>query len=497
MTGLSQIPPELIALLCTFLTTPSLKAFRCTCKAYATIAEEYLFNCLEFKLFPRHYRLKQLENLAAHPTIAPRLRCLVYESGVPLEYADYRYWQANVYQRLSQLNDLTSDGMTKEEYLKFHAALQARFTAEMPVKYDLYRWHADHEADMMAGVHVKSQLVQIMDILSQSKPHMKLKLIMSEPQIELQDLEDFNPEDISHDLSKDRDLRQRVLTRRANCLAHFTHFLEASLLSSLRVTDLSAINFPHQALLANDSHIRYIMKARFQNLEALSIKFSAFPHSDSLSRSGMDEEDHPASHELMVAGARFARILRRLVRPLILRLEFPHSSLKEMAYSYPIFNLVVLSEEPPAWLTSVRTLSLSRISCRCENLQALLNATGNLDDLTLGHCRLADGSMIDLLQFLPGLGLKRLSLQGTWEVVNDGGVWHSHSEADFTECTAATTYEGPYLRRGLRSKIEEFARKGGTCPLLGVDVLDGERVWRSWEQAGDTSWHYLPRNLRI
>ena len=493
MSGLYRIPSELIALLCTFLTTPSLKAFRRTCKAFATIAEEHLFNGFEFKLFPRQNRLKQLEDLAAHPTIAPRLKCLVYQSGVPLEYADYRYWQANVYQRLSQLHDLTSNGMTKKEYLKFHAALQARFTAEMPAKYDLYRWHLDHEAEIMARMASRSALVQIMNSLSQSIPQLKLKLIMSEPRIELQELEEFKPGDGSYDLNRDRDLRERVQIRRANCIVHFTHFLEASIWSSLRVTDLSAINFPHQAFAIDNIHMRDIMIARFYDLDALSIKIGDFPHSDSLSRGNTDEDQYGGRY-LAVAGSRFARLLQRLVAPSILRLEFPQG--KEGEYSFYIFHLGIISSQPPAWLTSVRTLSLSRINCRYENLRALLIAAKSLTDLTLGHCRLGDNSMIDLLEFLPSLGLKHLSLQGTWDVVRDRGVWHSHGEADFTECAAATTYEGPYLQHGLRFKIEEFARTGGTCPLPKRNVFDVSKVPLTWEQSGDTSWHYIPMNLR-
>jgi hypothetical protein len=103
--------------------------------------------------------------------------------------------------------------------------------------------------------------------------------------------------------------------------------------------------------------------------------------------------------------------------------------------------------------------------------------------------------MADLLEFLPGLALTRLELQGTWKVWEDAGVWHSHDDADFTDCVAATTYEGPYLERGWRERILRFALRGGVCPLLKWNELDGERVSLTWEQAGDTSWHYVPANV--
>jgi hypothetical protein len=305
MDSLSKLPPELIAHVCSFLPPSSLKVFRCTRKAYAAISEEQLFRSFEFKLSPSHHRLYHLEKLAAHPTIAPRLKCLAYESGIQLEYADFRYWQANIYQEFSNArsNGLTSDSVSKDEYTKFHAALQARFTTSMPAKYDLYRWHLDHEASMMAKPCVTSTLVRILDTLSQSSPNLKLKVVMSEPQISLPDLENFHPQEYAHDLSNPFDPRQRVLTRRANTLAHFTHFLEAANLSSIEVTNLSAIALPHQLLTVDNRGSWSILTTTFQNLRSLTLQLSAFPNSDWLARGGLTDGSRNT------AALRFARLV--------------------------------------------------------------------------------------------------------------------------------------------------------------------------------------------
>jgi hypothetical protein len=81
-------------------------------------------------------------------------------------------------------------------------------------------------------------------------------------------------------------------------------------------------------------------------------------------------------------------------------------------------------------------------------------------------------------------------------VDSDLGTWHAHSAADFTDCVANTTYEGPYLASGWRARVEEYALKGEvTCPLPEWDERERERVRAMWEQAGDTSWHYVRGNV--
>jgi hypothetical protein len=451
-----------------------------------------LFDDFDFRLYPSHHRLYQLEQLAAHPTIALRLKRLSYESGVQLEYADYRYWQANMYQRISSARSrgLATNTMSRDEYARFHAALQARFTTDMPIKYELYRWHLDHEASMMAEIRVRNMLTRIMNTLSKGNPNLKLKIVMNEPQIELADLEIFNPEEYSYDLTNHPDPRQRVSQRRENCLAHFLHFLEASTLSELQVTDLCATDLPHQLLTVDDGRWWSTLVETFQGLNSLDVKIGTFPHSDCLSRGGVAEVYFGGRN---LAANRLSRLLNAPSRLETLRLEFPEG--KEAAYSFDIFDRTNIDRFPRLWLANVKTLSLCHFRCNFKDLKALLNAAKKLSSLIMRHCRLDIDSMIDLLEFLPELKLKHLSLEGTWKVDDDGGVWHAHTESDFTDCVAATTYEGPYMKHGMRSKIENFALNGGKCPLPKWQAHDGPRVAEAWEQSGDTSWHYVPMNV--
>ena len=130
---MDDLPTELIGHLCLFLDRSSLRSLRLTCTAFARIAEDYLFHDFQFRLYPNHHRLYLLEQLAANPLIASRLRCISFESGVQLEYADYRYWHAQVYhdRKSAWERDLASRGASREEYTQFHERLQARFTTDV------------------------------------------------------------------------------------------------------------------------------------------------------------------------------------------------------------------------------------------------------------------------------------------------------------------------------------------------------------------------------
>jgi hypothetical protein len=136
---MDRLPPELVRYICHFLERFSLRPFRLVCKAFAQIGEEQLFHSFEFRLSPNHHKLYLLEQLAATPSIACRLQCLSVESGIQLEYADYRYWHAQVYQEKTRdwERGFQSKGFTKDEYTRFHEQLQARFTNGLPSKYDL------------------------------------------------------------------------------------------------------------------------------------------------------------------------------------------------------------------------------------------------------------------------------------------------------------------------------------------------------------------------
>jgi hypothetical protein len=130
---MNRLPTELVDSLFDLLSLGCIKSLRLVCKSFAEIGESHLFNDFEFRLYPQLSRLDQLKQLSLHPTIAPRLKCLSYDSGIQLEYADYRYWKAQVYQ--SETNKfsrgITSDGKSQEDYEQFHTALEARFIPDL------------------------------------------------------------------------------------------------------------------------------------------------------------------------------------------------------------------------------------------------------------------------------------------------------------------------------------------------------------------------------
>ncbi|KIX99367.1 uncharacterized protein Z520_04943 [Fonsecaea multimorphosa CBS 102226] len=441
---MDQLAPELVDHLCLFLDIPSLCSFRLTCRAFAVIAEEHLFRDFEFRLYPNHHRLYQLEQLAARPSIASRLRCVSLESGIQLEYADYRYWQTGVYHDKKNAWERSLVGATRDEYTQFHERLQARFTTDLARRYDLYRWHLDQQAASMAESRVRNVLMRIMGTLKQSSPSLRLQLIMAEPQILLEELEAFDPEKYANDKPYDPDPRRRVANRRQHCLDHFINFLQAAKLSGCEVADLTAIDIPQQLLTVDTIHGSQVLEETFQGLKRLCMKISSFPHSDWLSRSGTGEIYFGGRN---LAARRLRMLLNHPSELEHLDLEFPPGL--EAEYSFDLFDRTNIDRFPRLWLPHLKSLTLSLFRCTWADLAALLDEGKNLKSLAMKDCRLETGSLIDLLEHLRRRRLPRVQLLGTWYVDEDCGEWHSHSEEDFTSCFAANSYEGPYARAGV------------------------------------------------
>lgn len=480
------LPAELVGHLCRFLDGPSLRAARLTCRAFAAIAEEHLFHDFEFRLYSNQ-RLYQLEQLATNTSIASRLNCISVESGVQLEYADYRYWQAQVYHDKSRAWEvsLAPKGSTRAEYLEFHETLQARFTTELPRKYDLYRWHLDQQASAMAQERVRDLLTRTLNKLSRSRPNLRFKLVMAEPQISLEELEAFNPEEYANDKPYDPDPRRRVVNRRQHCLAHFLNLLDAANMSTYEVTDLTALDMPHQLLTVDGRHDSQLMEAIFVGLKRLELSLSAFPHSDWLSRNeGLDIYTHGRN-----SAARRLRMLLNTPSNLEeLYVRFPSG--KEAEYSFELFDRTNIDRFPRLWLPHLQVMSLCDFRCSWEDLKAFLLQAKRLRSLVMKNCWLETCSMINLLDFLATRCLTHADVLGHWYVEEDSGWWHFHDENDFTKCSSATSYEGPYVQAGLLAKVREYVHGGSICPLPRRTVEgDAETVW---ETLGDTSAHYIP-----
>ena len=479
------LPTELVDLLCSYLPTQSIKSLRRTCKSFAAIGEAHLFNDFEFRLFPSHHRLYQLQQLAVHPTIASRLQTLAYESGVQLEYADYRYWRAQIYQEESSKfsRGITTDGISQDEYRKFHTNLDSRFTPDMDAKYALYREHLDQEATAMAAAEIVAVLSKVIQDLRSRNPPLQMKVVMSEPEITLDDLTKFDVSCYACELLPESNPRWRPQKRRENCLTHFTRFLEAAFLAKWDIADLIAINLPRQILAGQFPRDIEIVDATFRNLQHLHLEIGELPHSDWLAR-GDGDIYHRGRN---VAASRLARLLDMTKELRSLTIKFPPHSMTE--YSFEIFDRTNIDRFPRRWLSGLRVLELSNIQCTWNDLKAALQAAVHVKRLRLSDCRLETGSMINLIQALRVLKLDYVCLDGCWRVYDDEGEWHSHNEAVYTEC-ALSSYEGPYASKGLRNRIETYIVEGGKCPLPTWTENGGEE--HIWETEGDTSWHYIP-----
>ncbi|RMZ84034.1 hypothetical protein DV737_g1309, partial [Chaetothyriales sp. CBS 132003] len=464
-----------------------LRAFRLTCRAYGSIGLPYLFQDLEFRLWPSYHRLYQLEQLAANPKIAAGLGSICFESGVQLEYADYRYWQAQLCHEISSnwARAHAVNGTLNDDYEEFHSQLQARFTPEIAQKYVLYRWHIDQEAALVASLRTRAMLWRILNTLHQHQPAIRFKLVMAEPKITLEHLEQFNVGHYQNKLPEDLDQRRRVHNRRKNCIDHFINFLYAAAHSNHGTRDLTAVGLPH-ALLAHDHPITVVtLQSTFRNLHRLDITLSSFPHSERLSRGSVHDL---GIGERNAAAANLLQLLNQASNLDHLRIEFPDG--EDAEYSSVLFDPTHITRTPRLWMQRLKTLSLSTFRCSWPNLATFLGICNSLESLVLSSCRLQTGSMIDLLHFVPSMELRHIAIQGIWYCDEDSGKWHSHTPQDFNMCVAATTYEGPYVHTGMRCMVEKFMLKGGKCPLP-TRTTDGG-VQDIWEAMGDTSWHYLP-----
>ena len=479
------LPTELVDELFSCLPTQSIKSLRRTCKSFATIGEAHLFDSFEFRLSPSRHRLYQLEQLAVHPTIASRLHTLAYESGVQLEYADYRYWRAQVYQEESSKfsRGITTDGISQDEYRKFHTHLDSRFTPDMGAKYALYREHLDQEATAMAAPEVVTALSKVVQDLHSRCPSLRMKVVMSEPEITLDELTRFDASCYACELLPFTNPRWRVQKRRENCLTHFTTFLQAAVLAKWEIADLAAINIPRQLLAGQSPRDIEVIDTTFRTLQRLQLEIGELPHSDCLARG--DGDIYHRGRNL--AATRLARLLDVTKNLRSLTIEFPVHSMAE--YSFEIFDRTNIDRFPRRWLTGLQVLELSNIQCTWNDLKGALEAVVEVKRLKLSDCRLETGSMIDVIRALPVLKLESVCLDGCWRVYDDGGEWHSHNEAVYTECSVSS-YEGPYAANGLRHCIEKYIVEGGTCPLPAW--TEGGEEDHVWEREGDTSWHYVP-----
>jgi hypothetical protein len=476
---MDRLPAELVDYLYCFLDTQSIKSLRIACKSFAEIGESHLFNEFEFRLYPQLSRLGQLRELSEHPTIASQMQCLTYESGIQLEYADYRYWKAQVYQ--AETNNfsrgITSDGKSQDEYVRFHTALEARFTPDLGERYEEYRRWLDHQAGLMAHSFVVPSTFA--STLSKCSSLKTIKIVMSEPEITLDDLATHTSNGHRYVAPDNCQPGKRIEQRRENCLLHFMSLLKAVHFSGRFIRELKAIDLPKAMLNSTDYELD-IMNSVFQPLKNLEIKVSEFPHSDWLSRGG--EATYFRGRNL--AAMTLRKLLNEPRELQSLDLTFPKA--REAEFSFDIFDQTNLDRFPRKWLPGLKQLALSNSLCTYSDMQALLNEATGLESLTLRDATLETGSLPELLVVLHKMKLKDVCIDGHLNVPEDSGVWHSHNKDNYYECTH---YEGTYATNGMRSKVESYIINGGEPPLIVANYDNHADMF--WPIYNDTSWHLI------
>lgn len=479
---MNLLPSELVDHVYLFLSNISIKDLRLTCKSFAEIGESHLFNDFEFRLYPQLSRLGHLKQLSLHPTIAPRLKSLCYESSIQLEYGDYRYWKGQVYQSITNSfsRGIISDGKSQEDYEQFYKTLEARFTPDLGERYEEYRRWLDQQAGIMA--HSPEVPSVFASTLGRCHSLTTIKILMSETEITLNDLSIHASKDDRHVATDNLLPVVRVEQRRRNCLAHFMSLLKAVYSSGRVISELLAVDLPKD-ILNGTKYEADIMNGVFYPLQHLDLKISEFPHSDLLSR-GIQTNYFRGRHVASMQLRKLLNVPRDLRR---LSLSFPES--REAEYSFDIFDQTNLDRFPRLWLPRLTQLKLSNFLCTWTDLKGLLTDAGSLKSLTLREATLESGSMISLFTTLRDLKLEDVCVDGLWRVPEDGGEWHSHDEQNFYDCEH---YEGRYVVDGMRSKIQSYIIKGGICPLPSWS-LDGHEDM-VWELEGDTSWHFIRCN---
>ena len=311
-------------------------------------------------------------------------------------------------------------------------------------------------------------------MLSKCHAMTSIKIVMSEPEITLDDLAKHALVDHRYVGADNIQPGVRVQQRRRNCLAHFMSLLKAVYSSGRIISELVAIDLLEE-ILSNISYEADIMKGVFFPLQHLDLRISEFPSSNWMS---------PGRSSYFRRRNLAAMTLRKLLdEPNDLQrlsLSFPG---REAEFSFELLERTSLDHLPQRWLPGLKQLGLSHFLAIRPDFKHLLEDATSLKSLTLREATLENGSMIDLLMALRGLKLEEICIDGRWVIDDDIGEWHSHGEADFSGCEF---YDGPYDVKGLRHEIESYIINGGECPLPEIwEYGCGERV------KGDASWHWV------
>lgn len=537
------LPNEIVHLIYIFLSTADVRSFRLTCRAFSEIGEEVLFSDFEFRLYPRVRRLHDLSALA-ESAIAKRLKCISYESGILSEWQDYRLWQSAEFSRreaeFSRQN--ASKTILRDLYHVLRTELNSRFSPSLEEKYNQYRWWIDDQARVMSDDAITIELTNSLMKL----PYIEeLKLVMKEPIIRLEDLEQGDEAYReyttvqAHIQNNETDRSCEVGNRRAYTGKHFCSLLQAALQLQkqnfpLRLKQITTVELPRELLasesLLPDPHSTdRIQGARVSSsfapllthLTHLNIDISHYPHSDYLAR------NHPPlyTHGRDLGSLRLISLLNLSPSKTLTHLSLTLPISRKSEFSFALFDTTNLDRFPRSFLPRLTHFHLANFTCTYADFAALFSAAAapSLTHLALHDGTLETGSLVWLLRFLATTRrphrLAAFEISGEWPVLDDDGKWHSREEEDYGG--SCLDYEGAYPKWGLRRRVQEYVVKGGGGGARGGerrrrrvgggggDEEDDEEekeeipcplpVWgrdenarSTWDERGDASFHYHP-----
>ncbi|KAL9618272.1 MAG: hypothetical protein Q9160_006983 [Pyrenula sp. 1 TL-2023] len=535
---MDTLPNEIIHVIFNYLPSSDIKCYRQTCKSYSKIGEEIIFSDFEFKLYPAVQRLDAFTCMTKSPLIARRLRCVSYESGILPEWQDYRLWEAAEYSRqeadFSRRN--ASKTILRDLYGVLRKELNERFSPALADKYDQYRWWLDCQATIMSKEHITDEIAAGLRRVSHIE---ELKLVMKEPIVRLEDLEQADEAYQNYNNLKPplQELNSRpsecVQNRRAHASAHFCSLLRAAhcLLASghrlPNLTHITTIDLPRHllcspTLLPDPTSLRH-QGARISPsfapllipLTHLSLSISEFPHSEYISRSSIYPDFPSYTRGRDLSSLRLIAILNLSPNNLThLTLTLPTS--RKFEFSFALFDIDTTPEittDPPSphhsFLANLTHLSLSNFTLPYTSFTTFFSpsSTPSLTHLHLHDGTLETGSLVWILRFLahtrrPSGHLTEFSLSGEWPVPEDDGTWHSRDEGDYV--ARCLDYEGAFAttstmngggsggggggggRKGLRQLIEEYVthKHGETDP---AQISSSESAQNSTSTSSEAS----------
>ena len=487
---MDRVPIEIVDSIFSYLKKIDIASARLVCRRFRCVGEDHLFANFEFRLLPRRERWDSLCALANTENIRTRVKTLCFESGVPLEYANYRYWKENVYRDLSFQFPIN---MRKDEYDKRHRELEAQFPPELGDIYEKYRLLLDEDANYFATLEFASTLSTLLTKL----PHLcGIRLMMREPRIILRDLlhnkrrlDEFQPPAV--------DQRRSAALRRAWCCRHLMSLFAAVNTTRDTIVKFEGVHLPYQ-FLTMESFLEN--RKVLQHTEDISISLGAFPYSDWLDRATATMRGNSFNQAFEAFGelSHTLDIAKNLKK---LTITMPPAFVTGTFDTFD--HLINYASGCYLLLPCLESLNLFDFRCRAARLIDFLDQhKSTLTHLGLSGIELISAEygslnaswifMFKAIQEL--LDLNSISLRGVLAsgVDRRHETWHAHSPDDFSQCT-----DGAYPAHGLKHKLEGFIIHGGSFPLpeppVDTGPLDHDFIY-TWELMGDASFHYSPRN---